>query len=358
MKTRYNADLAQLNTVHGRQWTSWNQIKAPTQYGQNLGEDQDWYRFHDETIHTYLGKIRQIWEDLGVKEPQVLFTLAESYNAASQGLLPNYLYRNDPGHTGLMTVNLYPKTSEASDSAGSILFNNPFKADLDVKAATTANGHYWGKRQEWAMGPEIQAGWWQGINVSPAARQQTYLTVIGHGLKAFFVYYFNEGDNFGTTWGYDQSNAIYTQLRLEQSIPNSCSMDELTNSFWEELQSRMDHQNVVGFDTRALLTGGESALANSEKLYFDAPLDYDVNPRGHFYDLKKIGTQVIQPYADFLARSVEAEDDVALVKDTTNHLPSPLGKQGLDSGIASAEWNAGVLGYLMNAGVNPTHCDR
>ena len=52
------------------------------------------------------------------------------------------------------------------------------------------------------MGPEIQGGWWKGIPVTTESRQQTYLTVLGHGMKAMFIYYFNEGQNWGPDQGY------------------------------------------------------------------------------------------------------------------------------------------------------------
>jgi len=344
LKTRYQGDLTKLNQIHRRSWSDWNSIQAPKQFGQNLEEDQDWYRYADESIHTYLVQIRRMWEDLGVKEPQVLFTLAESYNAADQGLLPNYLFRNDRGNTGLMTVNLYPKTFERDDHP---LLNNPFKADLDVKAASSANAAYWGSLQEWAMGPEIQAGWWRGIDVTTKARQQTYLTVIGHGLKAFFVYYFNEGDNFGSHWAYNRAQKLYSELRKQENIPDTCPPKDLSNAFWGELQARMDRGEMIGFDTRSLV---QSDVRESEKLYFDAPLDSDLNPREHYFGLKEIGEKLIAPYQDFLARSLEVQDEVALVKDDAAHVPNP---HGIKHTFVNAEWSAGLLGYLMNANINP-----
>jgi Beta-galactosidase len=343
LKNRYGS-LSALNSAHNRNWTGWSAVQPPKVYGQNLGEDQDWYRFHDESIHSYLGKIRGIWEDLGVKEPNVLFTLAESYNAAENGLIPNYLFRNDRGHTGLMTVNLYPKTFGENTPP---LLNNPFKADLDVKAATAANAAYWGRPEEWAMGPEIQGGWWRGTDISAKARQQTYLTVIGHGLKSFFVYYFNEGDNFGAHWAHDQAFPLYTSLRQQRNIPESVSPDGLPDSFWNDLQSRMDRSLTAGFDARNSILGDSPQL---EQLYFDAPLDGSAQPRDHYYELQKIGSRVIAPYQDFLASSLEVQDDVALVKDAAAHVP---GDSGINNVFAASDWTSGLLGLLLNAGVNP-----
>ena len=311
-----------------------------------MAEDQDWYRFNDQTIYTYLGEIRRMWETIGVREPEVLFTLAESYNAPENGVLPNYVYRNMPGVTGLLTVNLYPKTAETADHA---LLNSPFKADLDVKSATEAgNAYLGGVRQEWAMGPEIQGGWWAGVPVSEASRQQTYLSVLGHGLKSFFVYYFHEGQNWGIEWAYQRIKPIFTQLRVERGLEN-VPVRQLSNEFWGELQARADRLLVMGFDARRLMEN--DGPTNTENLYFDAPLDPQANPRGHYSHLRRLGERVIAPYADFLARAVDAVDAVALVKDSASHVPGA--DPAINSGRAASDWSGALLAYTMNADVNP-----
>lgn len=289
VEKRYQS-IAALNKSHSRSWTSFAQVEPPRSVGNNLAEDQDWYRFQDESIRSYLEKVRRIWENLGVREPTVLFTLAESYNAASHGLLPHYGFRNEPGRTGLMTVNLYPKTYELPSNP---LLNLPFKADHDVKAADTANDRYLGSTQEWVMGPEIQGGWWRGIDVTTAARRQTYLTTLGHGLKALFVYYFNEGWNWQVEHG--------------------------------------SHQD--------------------KDLYFDSPLDKDLNPRPHFADLKRIGEAVIAPHADFLGRARAMVDPVCFLREDDQHAYSPNTK--VDALAMNGEWAGGFLGYLLQTGLNP-----
>lgn len=337
-------EINKLNVTHGRIWERWNQIVPPTNQGRNIFEDQDWYRFADNTIYNYLFRVRNLWSDVGILEPQVLFTLAESYNAPVNGLLPNFVLRNAPGVTGLMTVNLYPKTEERADHP---LLNTPFKADLDVKSADEANDSYFGTRQEWVMGPEIQGGWWRGIDVSKESRQQTYLTVLGHGLKAFFLYYFNEGQNWDVEWGHVQVKPFFDELIVERRLEN-VAITNLPENFWNELQARSDRKIINGLDVRSIMKLG--AHANDE-LFFDAPLDGLANPRNHYFDLKIIGEQVVAPNQDFLARSLEAFDEVALLKDSSAHAPTPL--KNIPSVLASAEWNGGLLGYLMNADINP-----
>ncbi|MES2965022.1 MAG: beta-galactosidase [Bdellovibrionota bacterium] len=291
LKARHQS-IATLNAIHGRQWASFAHVQPPRMPGGNLAEDQDWYRFQDESIRSYLEKIRRVWESIGVKEPTVLFTLAESYNAAGHGLLPNFKFRNEPGRTGLMTVNLYPKTYELPSRP---LLNLPFKADHDVKAADSANDLYLGSNQEWVMGPEIQAGWWRGIGVSTEARRQTYLTTLGHGLKALFVYYFNEG------WNWQVEKGSFPQ--------------------------------------------------QDKELYFDSPLDKDLNPRPHFADLKRLGEVLTGPHAEFLGRARGMIDPVCFLREDEQHAYSPNSK--IDALMMNGEWAGGFLGYLLQTGLNP-----
>jgi hypothetical protein len=343
LKSKY-VTLEALNSALHHSFSTWDEITPPTQPGVNIADDQEWYRFHDESIHEYLGFVRTIWESLGVREPQVLFTLAESYNATKDGLLPNYALRNDPGVTGMMTVNLYPKTYETDDHP---LLNNPFKADHDVKAADEATDHYLGHREEWVLGPEIQGGWWRGVPVSPQARKQTFLTVLGHGLKATFIYYFNEGNNWQTDWMRQQMLPYFDALKAQpkyREIPDVA----LPWEFWNELQAQTDRSVIVGIDVRGAYFQDAAQAAN---LYFDAPLDGNAKPQKNYALVKEIGEKLIGPYQNFLAKAVEMTDPVCFLKDVSQHVPSDV--SGIDSVKMNSDWAAGLVGYLMQTGINP-----
>ncbi|MEZ0391631.1 MAG: beta-galactosidase [Pseudobdellovibrionaceae bacterium] len=344
LKNRYSS-LTVLNEVHNRQWKSFEEVLPPVLAGLNVAEDQDWYRYEDESVFLYLEKIRRIWEKLGVHEPDVLFTLAESYNATQHGLLPNYQWHNQKDRTGLFTVNLYPKTYETREQP---LFNLPFKTDHDVKAAESASQWYFGGKEQWALGPEIQTGWWRGITVSPEARQQTYLSVIGHGLKAFFVYYFNEGDNWDSDWGYLQVQKIYDELKKDNRFAD-LTKEQLPAEFWKGLQEMTDRQLMAGFDVKHMLLLGDSDLKN--QLYFDAPLDGEAQPRKHFDQLKNLGEKLIAPFGDWLSKASEVTDPVCLLKDVAQHVPSSL--QAIDSVQMNSDWSSALIGYTLHAGVNP-----
>ena len=336
--------IDRVNALHNRNWSQFSDVLPPVHLGDNLREDQDWYRFQDESIHSYLHLIRRIWENLGVREPDILFTLAESYNVGRGGILPNYRFRNDPGVTGMMTVNLYPKLE--NDPLGAIL-NTPFKSDHDVKAADSAKEYYLGHASEWAMGPEIQGGWWRGIDVSDEARKQTYLSVLGHGLKALFVYYFTDGDNWQNGWAHDQIAPYFNALR--QIAPYQSFADkDLPQGFWQELQTVVDRNLMVGFDARAEMLTDRSV---SDRLYFDSPLDHNARPSRHYAGLKEIGEKLIEPEKEFLGRATEMVDPVCLLKDVGSHVPTDI--LGLDAGVMNADWASGLIGNLLQTAANP-----
>ncbi|MBC7371292.1 MAG: beta-galactosidase [Bdellovibrionaceae bacterium] len=340
LQSRY-LSLASLNNTHGREWKTWSEIRPPFIYSLNLAEDQDWYRYQDHSLYSYLQKIRKVWTDLGVKEPTVHFTLAESYNATEAGLLPNYKLRNAPD-VGMLTVNLYPKTYETADKT---LLNLPFKADHDVKAAAAASEAYLGTRQDWVMGPEIQGGWWKGTHVSEEARRQTYLTTIGHGMKALFIYYFNEGENWQSGWMKTAITGYFNELKKDPKYASIAEKD-LPYQFWSELDQSVANQFLAINTQNVWINGG----TQTDKLYFDAPIGGDAKARAPFQLVKDIGNKLVKPYGAFLGQAHELEDPVCLVKDPDAHVPS--GISGVNSRIVQSDWSGGLLALLMHSGIN------
>jgi len=345
LRTKYSS-IDDLNFHHGRSWQGWADIQPPTVPGYNVSGDRDWYRFQDKTIHVYLGKLRQFWEDLGLREPSVHFTLAESYNAVPDGLLPNYLYRNDNSSdsaTGLMTVNLYPKTE---GTAGVSLLNAPFKVDHDVIAEESASQYYLGTGRKWVMGPEVQGGWFRGTNVTAEARQQTYLSAIGHGMKAMLVYYFHEGKNWDSDWARQQIQPYYDRLREDPRYRHLLA-EQLPDEFWKELQKNVDKNFMVGFKVWEEMT---RSRLDAGSLYFDAALDKSGNPREDYEILRNIGKKIISPYSKWLAQADSIQDPVCLLKDVREQVPSRV--PGLDSNKMNSDWAAGLIGYALSASVN------
>lgn len=341
LKDRHGS-LDKINTAHGRDWNSLADIKAPVVFGHNRAEDQDWYRFADHTMFSYLQFIRKTWESLGVREPEVLFTLAESYNAPQNGVLPNYQYRNDPT-TGLLTVNLYPKVFDTPERP---LHNSPFKADHDVKAATEATTRYLGRKANFAMGPEIQGGWWRGTEVTAESRRQTYLTTLGHGLKALMIYYFTEGQNWQNDWILERVTSYYRKLRNTDRY--RAASESLPKEFWQELQETFNREQMVGYDVRSIMENGPFMKRDLE---FDAPLTKDAEPRPHFEVLVEIGEKIMKDHGTWLGGAFALEDRACLIKDSRTHVPSV--HANLDSILMHGEWTGALVGTFEQLGVNP-----
>lgn len=360
LKSKYR-DLADVARAHSRTYRRWDDIKAPVVFGENSQEDGDWYRFADWSIFEYLKKVQKMWLDLGLTHQDVLFTLAESYNAMKAGLIPSLDYRNDPA-TGMTTVNLYPKTDPKGSNP---LLNNPFKADHDVRVADAANDRYMGGRQshEWVLGPEIQGGWWRGCEVKPEARQQTYLTTLGHGMKAIFLYYFTEGDNWGGTWEKQNIQKIYTATRQKPLYAKVAEADlrsfakdrsEVVNQFWQEVSDEYRRKHFFYSPEDKGWAQWMMGKSDSElnDLFFDTPLDKNIDSRPQYFDfIKKFGNQIVKPHGEWLAKAVEHTDPVVFLKDSADH--APRGVVGLDNVIVNTEWSAGLYAYILHAGYNP-----
>lgn len=344
LKNRYR-NLAAINREQHTSAKSWKDVTPPTEPGKNLVQDSDWYRFQDWSIYSYLQEIRKIWGEVGVHEPNVIFTLAESFNAAENGLLPNYKYRNAKNKTGLMTINVYSKTSPAP---ANVLLHQPFKADHDVIAAAAANRHYLGRNEEAVIGPEIHTGWFDPTVVIDEARQQSYLTLIGRGLKAQFLYYFNEGYNWNVEWSQNQILPYYQDLHSELRY-EKISQDQLPDSFWSELQNKVDQDFMAGWDVKKVIL--QDSIA-AQKLSFGAPLDGDAKPTKHFKLVAEIGQKIVQPYGEYLSRTLSIRDKVAILTDSGAVTPSSI--PGINSLQMHSDFVGGLLGYIQQTGLNPS----
>lgn len=354
-------NIQTVSTAHGKSYKKWDDISAPVTFSENPQEDGDWYRFADVSIYEYLKKIQSIWLELGVSKKDVLFTLAESYNAMSAGLIPSLDFRNDPD-TGMTTVNLYPKTDPRGSNP---LLNHPFKADHDVRVTDAANDRYFanGSSNEWVLGPEIQGGWWRGCDVHPKARQQTYLTTIGHGMKALYIYYFTEGDNWGGTWEKQNIRKIFEEFRkkpkyqhLQESDLSTFALDrpQIVNEFWEEVSNeyRAKHFFYSLEDKNWAQWTMQRSNQELDDLFFDTPLDKNIQPRNQYFDfIKTIGNKIVKPYGAWLAKATEVTDDILFLKDSGDH--APRGIKGLDNVLVNTDWSAGLYAYLLHAGYNP-----
>ncbi len=242
----------------------------------------DWAAFHDDEILQHHVFVKNLWRDLGVTDTVVQFTTCDSFNALNGGMLPRLDLRQR-GRLSLATMNIYPKTfGSASDST----LNQPMKAAHDVQVFAAAQRQYYGARNPWVMASETMGGWFPPVEVSMAARQHTYGSLLGAGVKALIIYYFHEGWNW---------------------------------------------------------SGNEK---NDTELQFDAPLDKDLNPRASFALIKSLG-EALEAGLGRSLRHATSEAPILIAHDSHAQYSVVPGK---DVQTQASTNSAALFGLLREAG--------
>ena len=293
-------DIDALNLAYGSHAADFDDVLPPTQqtdvtYPQPAWH-YDWFAFHDDEIRDYFHFLRDTWEDLGVREPDVLFTSCESFNVLSIGLLPRLDYRGD-GRLSFTTLNLYPKTS---GGPGSSTENLPMKAAHDSALIAASHAQFYGKGGEWVLTSETQGGWFPPVSVTPESKEHTWGSVMGSGVKGMIIYYFHEG------WNWD---------------------------------------------------GNEKA---DVPMHFDAPLDANFDPqndvdengvsRPGFSMLEDLGQTLEGELGKALLDAHKQPSAVLLAHDTSTQYPTPQSTEAMD--IASTQ-SAALFGLFREAGAEP-----
>jgi hypothetical protein len=336
LKDKYPT-LNAVNRNQGTSYVAWESIKPPIATSEPRGRIRDWYDYLDYNTGVYLERLRKNWEALGVDENQILFTAAENYSATEMGILPNSQYRNNIGKTGLMTVNLFPKTYYSYEGS---LLNYPFKGDIDIKNAAVSSQNYFGDKNSWVMGSEVEFGWKKGAYVTDLAKKQIYVGALGQGMKAFFMHYFADGWNWQWDWLQKQVQIIKKDFNFSES---------LTAEQWKKIQAEFEIRHFTGVDLKALLSGFDRDLS---LLDYDGALDINGNPNDNFQLLKAIGQKIIHPYGAILGASKPMEDFVSLWHDPLLQLPNYMPE--ISSNFVNSEWSGSLIAILMEAKIQPT----
>ncbi len=285
LKAKY-ASQARLRSTYGKnaRFSSMSPPKDPSDGRFARQWHYDWFEFHDREVHDYFHFLRTAWEKLGVTEKDVLFTSCDSFNAPANGLLPRLDYRQK---TTVSTLNIYPKTF--GTSAESIL-NFPMKAAHDARLFLSAGRQFGGHRPEWLMSTETMAGWFPPVGVTLSARQHTYGSLVGNGVKALMLYYFHEGFNWSGT------------------------------------------------------EKGDS------ELFFDTPLDRHMEPRPSFALVKSLGAALEAGLGTKLLRTMNLPSEVLLAHDGAAQYPLDPAADTLER-VSTGE--AALFGLFREAGVTP-----
>jgi hypothetical protein len=336
LRERY-VSINAVNRNQGSNLASFDQAKPPLNINETRGKLRDWYDFLDNNTGIYLEKLRRTWESLGVDESQVMFTTADSFTAFDMGILPNSQFRNNVGRTGLMTLNLYPKSYYSYEDS---LLNFPYKSDFEIKNAATASQTYLGLENSWVMGSELEFGALKTSYLSVHAKKQILLGALGQGMKAFFVTSFADGWNWQWDWQLRQIQAIKRELKFT---------DPLSTDQFNQIQAEFDKRHFLGVDVRTVLVNADrdfSTLVN-----YDTALDIFGNPKEHFHVLKNIGQKIIRPYGSILSVAKPIEDSVAVWRDHTAQ--SPGNWPEISSASLGSVWSGGLIGVLQQAKMQP-----
>lgn len=316
VKERYRGDAAAVAAAYGGGPVDFATLLPPKSADdRRLGTVQwhaDWMRFHEVEVREYHRWLRTAWEDLGVKEPDVLFTTCDSFNAPEFGMVPR-LDDRQAGQLSLSTMNVYPKTY--GDSAQSTL-NVPMKAAHDAAVFAASHASSYGNAGDWLMVTETMGGWFPPTQVSLGARQHTYGSLLGTAVKALVVYYFHEGWNWTGLDGKDVSEAALIDALRKYDI----------------------------------------GIAKGAELRFDAPLDRFGNPRkddrgrSAFAILKSLGRTLSEGLGEALLASKPVTAPVLLAQDHDTQASLPGHRKNVDE---ATTLSAGTYGWLREGGYLP-----
>jgi hypothetical protein len=292
LKEKYRT-LARVSAHYKKSYWSWDSIPAPkSKSDRTITETDwhyDWFSFHDNEIRDYYKFLKSVWTDLGVKPTDVIFTSASSYNCTEEtGLLPRLDYR-DSDRLSLSTLDIYPKT-EGSESFSTL--NQPMKAAHDAALFASAHRQFFGALGDWVFATETQGGWFPPTEVTLEAREHTYGSLLGSGVKAMDIYYFHEGWN------------------------------------WDEKEK------------------------NDSALKFDAPLDAEMNARKSYSLIKSLGQALEGELGQRVRDSISLKSPFLLAHDSNGQYPIPTSRGEKAIEINSVE-SAALYGLFREAGITP-----
>ena len=200
LRRRYG-DPATLAQVYGSVFADFDSVSPPRRPSGDA-HDRDWVAHQQQMAADFQGAIRALWEDLGVREPDLLFITndtPQSFPGLRDLLLPHGPTKN---LHGLHCLDSYPR---ALPLPGKQLFDNLFEPDFHAKLLDRWNDLYRGPSR-FSMGIEIQGGHfslplpphglpWKGPrrvitlhHIRPEATRQTLLRLCAHGMKTIVLY--------------------------------------------------------------------------------------------------------------------------------------------------------------------------
>ncbi len=312
LQRRYGT-LAALNARWRTRHESFDAIAPPSAPPRRTEENplvRDWFEAAQDGIAEYLATLRAMWEELGIAEPDVLFTTNDSPHSARP--VRHIVLFDGPrkNASGFANLDLYPKMlpriwpARAGSPIGGGLTEQPFLTTHWAKLFELYNRHALpdGVRAADPAGRACYAVEAQGglfhfplgleATVHPEATRHMALRLLGRSCKALAFYILAEG------WNADLS--VYR---------------------------------------------------------FQAAIDVHGNERPRWDVLREIGTRLARPQAEALFASDEVRARVAVAVDGS---PCMLAPSALIEDELHELWgsgHAGVTGWLATAGYDPDVID-
>ncbi|MGE0708660.1 MAG: beta-galactosidase [Planctomycetota bacterium] len=294
--------IAALNEAYGSRYSSFQDV-LPPERPPRRGDAPERNRIHDDwfqaaqegfrELHAFL---RETWEGLGLREPEVLFLTNDSPHTFPGRELCLWDGRAKNAH-GLACLDSYPRQLPFSGRAPADL---PFLTALFSKRFRASNDAYGFARQApvragKCYAVELEGGLFEvpgtgrALPVPVATTELILLQHLGRGSALAVIYVFRAGLNVDGT-----------------------------------------------------------------PYFGDAALGVDGRPQPRFAALRRFG-RLVQRHGDALLASEELEPPVALVLD--GGLQAPAGGGGPHPGKTQVDEACAVFGWLEDAGLNPAVID-
>ncbi|MEK7865369.1 MAG: beta-galactosidase [Planctomycetota bacterium] len=191
--------IGALNQAYGTSYGAFSQVRPPTRRPpiDSVRENPwhwDWFEAAEAYCQTYLRLLRGYWEQLGLRQPDVLFTTNDSpFNVPLRQVVMAHGLRKNT--VGLHCLDTYPKMFPTSTYP----FDNPFQSDFFTKLYDHYNDVSTGP-MDFTMAVEVQGGYFQyplGIEaqVTPEATAATLAKMTARGMKGCGLYVLRGGLN-------------------------------------------------------------------------------------------------------------------------------------------------------------------
>ncbi len=262
LKERYN-DIRALNEAYGGEYPDFDSIlpppKPPRRQPYANRAHVDWFEAGWSYITEYLSRLRRMWENLGIREPDILFTTNDTHAqlpmANMKLALPNIKAKIG---AGLPTLDTYPKNNPLSRA----LDERPSDAAFNTRLLDYYGDYYPGKNGSWVMGAEMQGGMFRAVGITPRVRpeetRRLVTKALAAGMKAYSTFVIREGYNLDNSVYHYQAPINYKgkkNARFDVLAKAAGFLSEFGNKFHKSRRPECEIVLLVNPDYRVPLGG-------------------------------------------------------------------------------------------------------